>query len=223
VPAWVALERILSTQRAWGVGLDPPDADDIDKRAHLVPRVVEAANKAVELAPRSAEAHLALFDAYYAACEAERMRVEADRVLAINPNDASAMGIIGNSLAFTGSWDYGRQLAEKAIALAGPGAPRWWWYATAKHYYHKGEYDKALEYFRRSYMEQNWLDHLHVIYTLPYLGKADEARALIPGLLKLKPDMTVREADRYYVMFCFDADFRSRMTTALREAGLREQ
>jgi len=66
-------------------------------------------------------------------------------------------------LAYTGSWDYGRQLAEKAIALAGPAAPRWWWWAIAKDYYHKGEYDKALEYFRRSYTEQNWLDHLHVI------------------------------------------------------------
>jgi hypothetical protein len=55
------------------------------------------------------------------------------------------------------------------------------------------------------------------------LGKADEARALIPGLLKLNPDMSVREADRFYAMFCFDAEFRSRMTTALREARLREQ
>ena len=58
---------------------------------------------------------------------------------------------------------------------------------------------------------------------MPYLGKADEARALIPGLLKLNPDMSVREADRFYAMFCFDAEFRSRMTTALREARLREQ
>jgi adenylate cyclase len=94
---------------------------------------------------------------------------------------------------------------------------------VAKNYCRKGEYNKALEYFRRSYTEQNWLDHLHVIYTLPYLGKADEARALIPGLLKLKPDMSVREADRFYAMFCFDADFRSRITTALGEAVLREQ
>jgi adenylate cyclase len=67
------------------------------------------------------------------------------------------------------------------------------------------------------------LDLLHVIYTLPYLGKADEARAQIPGLLKLKPDMSVPEADRWYTMWCFNKDFRSRMTTALREAGLRER
>ena len=50
----------------------------------------------------------------------------------------------------------------------------------------------------------------------------DEARAQIPALLKLKPDISVREADRYYAMWCFDADFRDRMVKALRLAGLRE-
>jgi hypothetical protein len=54
------LRRTLTTQRYWGVGLDPPETGDIDKRADLVPRIVEAGNKAVEFAPASAEAHLAL-------------------------------------------------------------------------------------------------------------------------------------------------------------------
>jgi adenylate cyclase len=35
--------------------------------------------------------------------------------------------------------------------------------------------------------------------------------------------MTVHEADRYYKVWCFDADFRQRMTTALRLAGLPEK
>jgi hypothetical protein len=130
---------------------------------------------------------------------------------------------MGSFLAYVGEWDYGRELTEKGIALAGPAAPRWWWWAVAKDHYRKGEYAKALEFFRRSYVEQNWLDHLHLIYTLPYLDKVDDAREQIPILLKLKPEMTVHEADRYYKMWCFDADFRQRMTTALRLAGLREK
>jgi adenylate cyclase len=221
--AWAMLSRLLYTQRSWGTGLAEPDASDIGARANLVPRIVEAGNRAVELAPENAEARLALFYAYLATCQPERMRIEAERVLAINPNDANALGSMGNFLAYTGLWEYGRQLAERGVAFAGPAAPRWWWWATAKDYYRKGEYDKALEYFRRSYVEQNWLDHLHIVYTLPYLGKVEEARAEIPALLKLKPDISVREADRYYAMWCFDADFRARMTIALREAGLREQ
>jgi TolB-like protein/Tfp pilus assembly protein PilF len=220
--AWSSLAIIMSRQRWWGTGLPSPEADDIDKRAYLIPRVAEAANRAVELAPESASAHLAVFWSYYLKCQPERMRVEADRVLAINPNDASALGVMGNFLAFAGEWDYGRQLAEKGIALAGPAAPRWWW-AVAKDYYRKGDYAKALEFFRRSYVEQNWLDHLHLIYTLPYLERLDDARAEIPILLKLSPGMTVHEADRWYKMVCFDADFRQRMTIALRLAGLAEE
>jgi adenylate cyclase len=221
--AWAIFTRVLLLQRWWGTGLGSPDADDMDNRAYLVPRIVEAGNRAVELAPNSAEAHSALFEAYYATCQPERMRVEADRVLAINPNDADALGLMGNDLAYAGLWDYGRQLVEKALTLAGPSAPRWWWWAIAKDHYRKGEYDKAFEYFRRSYTEQNWLDHLHVVYTLPYLDRTEEARVQIPALLKLKPDMSVREADRYYAMWCFDADFRNRMVKALRLAGLREE
>jgi adenylate cyclase len=152
-----------------------------------------------------------------------KRRVEADRVLAINPNDAGALAILGNDLAYAGDWDYGRQLAEKGIALAGPSAPHWWWWAIAKDYYHHGEYTKALEFFSRAYVEENWLDHLHLIFTLPYLDRIDDARAQIPILLKLKPGMTVSEADRYYKMWCFDADFRQRMNRALRLAGLPEE
>ena len=149
--------------------------------------------------------------------------MEADRVLAINPNDAGALGSMGSLLVGAGLWDYGQQLAEKGLALAGPAAPSWWWWAIAKNYYHKGEFAKAYEFFLRSYVEQSWLDHLHLVYTLPHLGRIDEARAQIPALMKLRPDMSVHEADRVYKMFCFDADYRERMNTALRLAGLREE
>jgi adenylate cyclase len=159
--AWAILTRILYIQRSWGTGLD-----DVDKRVDLVPRLLEAGNRAVELAPENAAAHFALFSAYAATCQTKRMRVEADRVLAINPNDASALGLIGNLLAYAGDWDYGRQLAEKALALAGPAAPSWWWWVIAKDHYRKGEYAKALEVFQRSYAEQNWLDHLHLVYNI---------------------------------------------------------
>jgi TolB-like protein/class 3 adenylate cyclase len=216
--AWAILTRILYIQQSWGTGLD-----EVDKRVDLIPRLMEAGNRAVELAPENAAAHFALFSAYAATCQTERMRVEADRVLTINPNDASALGLMGSLLAYAGDWDYGRKLAEKGLALAGPAAPSWWWWVIAKDYYRKGDYAKALEIFLRSYSEQNWLDRLHLVYTLPHLGRIDEARTQIPALLKLRPDMSVREADRLYALWCFDADFRERMVKALRLAGLREE
>jgi len=221
--AWTLLARVLMTQRWWGTGLDGLEADDVGKRAYLVSRAVEAANRGVDLAPGSVIAHFALFSAYYLTCQPERMRIEAERVLALNPNDAALLGIMGNNIAYAGLWDLGVQLAQKGLDLAGPNAPRWWWWVIAKDHYRKGEYQQALDYFRRSYVEQSWMDHLHLVYTLPYLGKAEEARAEIPILMKLKPNISIQEADRVYSMFCFDRDFRDKMTTALRRAGLREE
>jgi adenylate cyclase len=220
--AWANLVRILCVQRYYGVGLNPPEADDIDKRAYLIPNIIDAGNRAVELAADSASAHLALFQAYYVTCQSKRMRIEADRVITLNSNDARALGVMGNYLAFAGEWEYGRQLAERALELAGPAAPRWWWWATAKDHYRKGEYAEAYEAFQHSYTEPNWLDHLHIIYTLPYIGRLAEAKAQVPDLLKLRPDMTIREADRFYKMFCFDEEYRQRMDSALRLAGLPE-
>ena len=195
----------------------------MDKRTYLIPRAVEAANRAVELAPQSASAHLVLVMAYYFTCDAKKMHVEAEQILAINPNGPGALGVMGVYFANLGEWEFGRQLAEKGLALAGPAAPRWWWWASAEDHYRKGEYGEALEVFRRSYTESNWLDHLHIVYTLPYLGRTDEARAQIPALLKLNPKISLREADGFHKMFCFDADYRERVVTALRLAGLLEE
>jgi adenylate cyclase len=52
--AWNALSHILSMQYGLGIGLASPEAEHIDQRAYLVPRIVEAGNRAVELAPQSA-------------------------------------------------------------------------------------------------------------------------------------------------------------------------
>ena len=221
--AWSMLTRVLVAQRMWGGGLNGPEADDVEKRGYLGNRALEAANRAADLAPGTALAHFAMFTAYYVMCQPERMRVEAEKVLAINPNDAALLGPMGNDLAYAGLWDFGVQLADKGLTIAGPSAPRWWWWAAANDHYRKGQYEEALDYFRRSYVEQNWLDHLHLAYTLPYVGKIEEARAEIPILMKLKPTISVQEADRYYALWCFDKDFREKMTSALRLAGLREE
>ena len=57
---------------------------------------------------------------------------------------------------------------------------------------------------------------------MPYLDRTDEAKARIPELLKLKPDISVHVANQYYKMWCFEDDYIAKMDKALRMAGLRE-
>ena len=156
--AWASLALTLVNQRFWGSGLDLPESRDIDKRAYLVPRIVEAANRAVELGPQSVPAHVSLFHAYWLTCQPDRMRVEAETIHAINPNNAAALLPTGYGLIMAGDEEYGRKLAEKALALAGPAAPNWWWGAIGDYHYRRGEYAEALEAFRKAYYESNWMD-----------------------------------------------------------------
>ena len=78
----------------------------------------------------------------------------------------------------------------------------------------------AFDEFRKSYVEQLWISHLHMAYTLPFLDRVKEARAHVATLLKMRPGFTIREADAYYKMWCFAPSYRERMQDALRKAGL---
>jgi adenylate cyclase len=166
---------------------------------------------------------MSLYLAYWLTCQPQRMHVEADTILAINPNDPSALGFTGTGLIYAGERDYGRQFVEKAIELAGPAAPTFWWGALGDYHYAKGEYAEALELFRKDYTDSYWVDHMRIIAVLPHLGRIDEARAEIPTALKLRPDISVHEYDRYMKMFCISADVRGRVAAALRLAGFREE
>ncbi len=123
-------------------------------------------------------------------------------------------------MAYSGFWDEGVSLAERGIALTAPSTPRWWWWAIAKRAWAREDYRLAFDAFRQSYVEQLWLSHLHMAYTLPFLDRAEEARAHVATLLKMRPGLTIREADAYYKMWCFAPSYRNKMRDALRTAGL---
>ena len=218
---WIALANVVMAQREWGVGL-PPEEARIEKRDHLADRQLQAALRAVELAPHDASAQTALALGFAAKCQLDRFRIEAEKALALNPYDADNLGNLGIYLAFPGFWDEGTALAEKAIKLTGPAADPIWWFAPAKGHWFRGEYQEAYDDFQHSYLEGFWLSHLDLAYTLPFLGRIDEAKSHVATLLKMYPSMSVAEADAQYRLFCFEPAFREKMARALRQAGLPE-
>jgi adenylate cyclase len=218
---WEALAVAIQNQRLWGWGL-PPEEASVDKRTHLADRQLQAALRARDLAPLDGRAQFYVAAGYYATCQPERVLVEAEKAAALNPYDAGDLGPLGLFVAFTGHWDEGNALAEKALKLAGPSAfPAWWWPA-AKRGWFRGEYQQAYEDFQRAYIESFWLSHLDLAYTLPFLGRIDEAKQHVAAPLKMYPTMTIREADAFYKLVCFDAPYREKMAGALRQAGLPE-
>jgi adenylate cyclase len=218
---WIALSTVVMGQREWGLGL-PPEEARIEKRDHLADRQLQAAVRAVDLAPYDASAQSALALGFAAKCQLDRFRIEAEKAVALNPYDADNLGNLGIYLAFAGFWDEGTALAEKAIKLTGASASPFWWLAPAKRHWFRGEYQEAYDAFQRSYVEEAWLSHLDLAYTLAFLGRIDEAKAHVATLLKMYPSMSVAEADAHYRLFCFEPAFREKMARALRLAGLPE-
>jgi tetratricopeptide (TPR) repeat protein len=150
------------------------------------------------------------------------MRVEAETIQAINPNDLEGLVSSGWALILAGDAEYGRQLAQKGLALAGPAAPPVFWAAIGDYYARKGEWAQSLEYFQKAYTD-NWVDHMRLIIVLAHLRRIEEARAEVPVALKLKPDMSVHQYDRWLRLFCINEDWRLQIAMGLRLAGMREE
>jgi TolB-like protein len=218
--AWATLVLVFNAQRNWGFALPRDEAAGVEKRFYLAGKAQSAANHAVELAPNDAFVRALAARAAWMACQRDQVRIETLRAIALNPNDPQTLGPLGTLMAASGFWDEGASLAEKGIALTAPSTPRWWWWAVAKRHWFRGEYEPALNAFRQSFVEQLWLSHLQMAYMLPFIERTDEASAHVAALLNMQPGFTIREADAYYKMWCFEPAFRDKMREALKKAGL---
>jgi tetratricopeptide (TPR) repeat protein len=174
--AWATLVLVFNSQRNGGFALPPEQKASIDRRLYLADKAVEAANRAIEIAPNDAFVRGLVARAAWMACQPDLLRIETMRAIALNPNDPQNLGPLGNLLAYTGSWDEGVSLAEKGIALTAPGTPRWWRWVIAKRSWARGQYQLAFDTFRESYIEQLWLSHVQMACTLPFLDRTDEAK-----------------------------------------------
>jgi TolB-like protein len=218
--AWAALVLVFNNQRTWGFPSPTGEVASVETRLYLADMAVEAANRAVEIAPNDAFVRGLVARAAWMACQPDLLRNETMRAIELNPNDPQNLGPLGNLMAYSGFWDEGVALAEKGIALTAPSTPRWWWWAIAKRAFAHEDFAQAFDAFRKSYVEQLWVSHLHMAYTLPFLDRVKEAKAHAATLLKMRPGFTIPEADAYYKMWCFAPSYREKMCDALRIAGL---
>jgi adenylate cyclase len=220
--AWSMLALVRYVQRPFGAGLDPPESEDLDKRAYLVDLTMQAASRAVQLAPQNAFARASLARAYFLACQGDQLRVEAEKAIALNPNDATTLGSLGSLLGFTGQWDLGVAMTKKAITLRGADTPNWYWRVLFNDDWFHGRYQQALDSAQKALVEQSWLDQMNMAYALSSLGRIDEAKAHVATLLKLKPDLNIRQVMAYQKMWCIEPAYREKQANALRQAGLPE-
>jgi adenylate cyclase len=117
-----------------------------------------------------------------------------DRALTINPSASSAWVWSTSAYAWLGQGEEAVRRSHRAIELS-PFDPLMYTFTSIAGTAHAvaGQYDKAIEFCRRS-LRQNRLfasTHRILAISLALSGRAEEARAAAAELLKLEPTLTV--------------------------------
>ncbi len=213
--AWALQSTVYSRQYLWGSSLSEPMRSDKTKRTYLQAKSVEAATRAeAEANGNNPSVYWGMTQAYLASCDADKMRAAIDEGLKLNPGDPNMLAVYGNFLSYAGKWDEGKAMIEKALSLEPRFFEKWWYMALAKWHYRKGEYQEAYDIFVKSFNERNWLSHLQMAYTLPHLGRIDEAKRALQGFMRVAPSMTREHVYEFYRSYCFQDEFLNRVKTA---------
>lgn len=224
VRAWALQSTIYAKQYQWSTNLGEPRRTHANLRQEIAQKAISAANRAEQLSDGTdSSVYWGMALAYMAACNIPKMNIAINRGLQINPEDPGLLATFGNWLAYTGKWDEGVEMVEQALALEPKHYKRWWLFAIAKRHYINSEYQEALDVFEQAFNERNWLSHLQLAYTLPFLDRVDDAKIAAQKLQYVFPGVTVEVALQLYKSFCFTEEYLAKMREGLQRAGLPER
>ncbi|MEM9394399.1 MAG: hypothetical protein AAGA38_11105 [Pseudomonadota bacterium] len=207
--AWAILSNLYVQQVRFGL---------TDDTSGAISEARFAAERAVELDPRSSFAQLMLANLSFAIGEIEEFRAASERALSLNPNDVSVLGHFGLRLVFLGEWESGLALTEKAMELS-PVHPRWFHFPSAFRSFTEADYERALLKANKVDMPAFFWDPLLRAAIHGKLGNEAEASNAAKQLLSLKPDFA-NEADDFLDIWQIEPGFRRKLVEGLELAGL---
>jgi TolB-like protein len=189
------------------VELDPSNADAFAQLANIylaehrfefnarpdpVGRAMAMAQEAIKLDPQNATAHCWLAIVHFFRRENERFMTEAERALALNPNDAETLANVGHYLAFSGAFDRGCDLMTQAIAL-NPLHAGWYHFAFARRAYDMRDYERTLAEIDRVDMPEFYWTRMLRVSALGQLGDITGAADTYAQLEALRPGFDLRQ------------------------------
>jgi adenylate cyclase len=159
-----------------------------DSPGQSMARAFELAQKALALDESLGDAHALLGSIYLVQRQWEKAVAEGERSVALNPNSADNIGILGMTLNNVGRPEEAVALLERAKRL-NPIPPDWLLENLATAYRMTGRYEEAIAELNKV-LHRNpdyagaWLN-LAAIYSS--LGQEEEARAAAAEVLRLEP------------------------------------
>ncbi len=193
---------------------------DYNPRPDPLQRAFTAARRAVDVDPTSGVARLSLARAHFFMRAFDRFFAEADRAIALNPNNGDVLGTIGMYVAYAGEWEHGLALVRKAMELT-PSYPGCYHVPFFWDHYRKGEYEAAMAEAQLliEKMPEYWLGYAYAVAIYGQQGRPEEARATIAKLLELKPDYA-KSVGLQLLKFNIPEEVADRYLNGLRKAGL---
>ncbi|MBT8048254.1 MAG: hypothetical protein HKN57_06805 [Xanthomonadales bacterium] len=150
-------------------------------------RGLVAARRAVALDRTDSLAHYSLAINRYFAKNIEAFRAAADRSIELNPNDASAVAMLGMLTSFSGDWDAGMEITKRAMQI-NPDHPGYYRFGIFYDQYRKGNGAEALDIALQINMPGYYVDALVRVLAYVQIGDfeaatkaAEELQALFPN------------------------------------------
>ncbi|HUQ36834.1 MAG TPA: BTAD domain-containing putative transcriptional regulator [Aestuariivirga sp.] len=164
---------------------------DLDTSAATLDRSLELTKKAVALDDGDDFCHAMLGRVHMFRRDHELADYHFQKALAINPNSPSLMAGLGILYGFRGEPERGLDYFREALAIAPHFDPTWYWRNRAVVHFIAHEYEEAIEGFRRSPIQPDWVE-AYLAASHAHLGQMDKARKHAVAALHLTPQFTIQ-------------------------------
>ena len=204
---WAMLSFLY--QEEYGFGFNPqPDP---------LERALQAARRATDAAPSNAFAQTALARTLFFRKEFQAFRTAAEQAISLNPMDGAMLANVGTMLAYSGDWERGCALIEKAMQL-NPRHPGWYWFPFFYNAYRQGDYRGALSVMLKINLPGFFATHEGLAAVHGQLGERDAASQSLKEMPKLVPNFA--DIARVLKSKWFDSELVEHLLDGLRKAGL---
>ena len=155
-------------------------AHEFNVRPDPLGRAFRAARRAVDIAPSNALAYDALAWAHFFRKEFPAFRVAAAQAIALNPLNSPTLAGLGTLTAYSGEWEKGCALVERAVQL-NPRHPGWYRFALFANAYRQRDYRGAVDIALQLNLPDFYVTHEVLAAAYGQLGERGQRREGVEG------------------------------------------
>lgn len=180
-------------------------------------RAFQAARRATDGAPSNYYAYHALASVLFYRKEFQGFRNAAERAVSLNSMDGFNLAYMGMLFAYSGDWERGCALSEKARNL-NPHFPGWYWFPPLIDAYRRRDYPGALDIALKVNMPNFWRSQFALAAIYGQLNEKELARTALRELLVIRPDFAAIAHDE--LAKWWQPELVTHLIEGLRKAGL---